>query len=170
MCMRVRSHHVDIPTTVLEAGTSVPLDTPHRKLRGTKNRLVLTGDVCTVLEATISGSKEALQVHLRDVLKAPQRAAQLDEAMERPSRIFLNGYYPGQGMVPHHDTTAWFGAVTVQLLGAEEDGLRVYIHDDDNEGLVWPLPPGCGCVLARHQKHSVDTKRATKRASLTVFW
>ena len=123
-----------------------------------------------MLREAIPLTRQIVAAHLKCILHAPSRAAELEQTMPKPSRIFLNGYEDSHGMVPHHDTTAWFGAVTVQLLGAEEDGLRVYVHDDDNKGLVLPLPAGCGCVLARHQKHSVDRSRATRRCSLTFFW
>ena len=103
-----------------------------------------------MLREAIPLTRQIVAAHLKCILHAPARAAELEQTMPKPSRIFLNGYEDSHGMVPHHDTTAWFGAVTVQLLGAEEDGLRVYVHDDDNKGLVLPLPAGCGCVLAHH--------------------
>lgn len=163
ICVLACSHHAEIPTSGLRAET-VPGDLPDR------HKFHLTEAVCEVLREVIPHTRGIVAAHLKCVLHAPARADELVKTMQKPSRIFLNGYEPSHGMVPHHDTTAWFGAVTVQLLGAEEDGLRVYVHDDDNEGVVLPLPAGCGCVLARHQKHSVDPSRATRRSSLTFFW
>ena len=78
-----------------------------------RNRL--TKRACEVLQKLVDGSKAALAAHLQ-IMGATTTAKTL-RAMERPTRMFMNGYRAGMGMRSHHDQQAWYGAVSVQLAG-----------------------------------------------------